>query len=114
MAETHTLTPTLTPRGEGQSDFTAACDEEIVSLVRRCMREVTGGNCTFADEDLAVLTTLAKWALEHGVPDELSPNIIPRAKAWLAGGDMVRASTRPEASFVYKAANLAKEEQNNG
>lgn len=90
-------------------NFDAACDAEIVALVRLRMHEVTGVNCGFADDDIAVLATLAKWALENGVPDELSPNIIPLAKAWLTSGSTAGAKIKPEASFVYKAVNRASE-----
>jgi hypothetical protein len=34
-------------------------DAEIVGDVRRHMHDVTGGNCTFADEDISVLASFA-------------------------------------------------------
>lgn len=48
-------------------------DREIVALLRSTAREVTGGNCAFADDDLLLLAHLAGRAIKAGLTDELNP-----------------------------------------
>jgi hypothetical protein len=74
--------------GETPPDCSAE-NSEIVGIARHVAKDVTGGNCTCADDDIRVLGGLAKWALQNGVPDELCPAVIYRAKKHLAGESMV-------------------------
>lgn len=64
---------------------TAGANSEIVGTVRRVAYEVTGGNCAFVEDDIRVLGALAKWAILNGVPDEICPSIIYKARKHLAG-----------------------------
>lgn len=48
-------------------------DREIVALVRSTARDVTGGNCVFADDDLRLLAHLAGRAISAGLTDKLNP-----------------------------------------
>ena len=64
---------------------TAHHDAEVVGLLRAAAKEVFGGNCGFVDDDLALLKACAVWAIKNGIPDDLNPGIIPRAKARHAG-----------------------------
>lgn len=56
----------------------------IVGELRESALRITGGNCTFADDDLAVLAHLAQRAVDAKLTDKLSPSIrknIARRKA---------------------------------
>lgn len=59
----------------------ADLDGCVTHYVRQSAEEVFAGNCTFVDDDLKLLTFCARWALQNGIPDELCPNIFPKAKA---------------------------------
>ena len=65
------------PSGEGYNADAAAMDAELdaelCGHVRRFAREITGGNCAFADDDLRVLAHLANRAVEAGLIDGLHP-----------------------------------------
>ena len=50
-------------------------DVEVVHWIREASREITGGNCAFVDDDLAILTHLAKRAIDAGLTDGLSPQV---------------------------------------
>lgn len=63
----------------------ADIDGCITSSLRDAAKQVFAGNCAFADDDLNLLRFCAKWALENGIPDDLCPNIFPKAKATLSG-----------------------------
>lgn len=63
----------------------ADLDGEITGYLRMAAKETFAGNCGFADDDLRVLTFCARWALANGIPDDLCPNIFPKAKAALRG-----------------------------
>lgn len=84
-----------------------ATAEEALGEISRITHETLGSTCGFADDNIKVLAALAVWALQNGVPDSISPNIIPRAKAWLAGEEMARAKISPMESFVWKAHDMA-------
>lgn len=68
-----------------EADHEAQANAEIVGDVRRLANEVTGGNCSFADDDIKVLAVLAKWAILNGCPDDIAPNILPKARHHLNG-----------------------------
>lgn len=51
----------------GDFDDEAACNAEIVGIVRQVTNEVTGGNCTFADADVRLLGRLAARAIRAGL-----------------------------------------------
>jgi hypothetical protein len=55
--------------------------DEVVGLVRQAAKRVTGGNCAFVDDDLAILTHLATRAVAAGLVDELHPKVAMRAVA---------------------------------
>jgi len=57
----------------------ADCNDEIVGMLRSAAKHVTGGNCSFADDDLNVLEHLALRAVEAGLTDGLHPNVAHRA-----------------------------------
>lgn len=42
-------------------------ENEIVCLVRDAAKRVTGGNCTFADDDVGLLAGLAERAIDAGL-----------------------------------------------
>lgn len=50
-------------------------DREAVRWIRKASREITGGNCAFVDDDLAILAHLAKRAVDAGLTDGLSPQV---------------------------------------
>lgn len=50
-------------------------DREAVRWIRKASREITGGNCAFVDDDLALLAHLAKRAVDAGLTDDLSPQV---------------------------------------
>ena len=59
----------------------ALVNPDITHEVRCAAKKVTGGNCRFADDDIAVLSHLAGRAVESGLTDQISesiqkPNII--------------------------------------
>jgi hypothetical protein len=64
----------------------ADLDGCITSYLRKAARETFAGNCAFADDDLKLLTFCARWALANGIPDDLCPEIFPKAKAALFEG----------------------------
>ena len=53
-------------------------NREIVLMLRDAAADVTGGNCAFADDDLAILTHLAHRAVRAGLTDRLNPQIVKR------------------------------------
>ena len=46
-----------------------ALHTDTINAVREAAKAVTGGNCTFADDDVAVLRTLAQRAVDAGITD---------------------------------------------
>ena len=54
-------------------------DAYMTSLVREASKAITGGNCTFADDDLRILAHLAKRAVKAGLTDTLPPAIAAKA-----------------------------------
>lgn len=62
----------------------ADLDGCVVGYVRDAAKKTFAGNCTFVDDDLHLITVCARWALLNGIPDEMNPEIIPKAKAHLA------------------------------
>ncbi len=59
----------------------ADLDGCVTHYLRKAAKETFAGNCAFVDDDLTLLTVCAKWALRNGIPDELCPDIFPKAKA---------------------------------
>lgn len=51
---------------------------EIVGEVRAAAKRVTGGNCSFADDDLAILEHLATRAVANGLTDRLNWSVTRR------------------------------------
>lgn len=78
-------------RSPEASAFLSDMDAEIVALVRKHAAELFAGNCAFADDDLDLMAACAKWALNNGVPDEINPQIIRKAKAHQRGEQDVPA-----------------------
>lgn len=56
-------------------------DAAICGAVRAAARRITGGNCTFADDDISVLELLAWAAVRAGFADELIPHMAEKAVA---------------------------------
>ena len=52
---------------------------DAVSEMRAASRQVLGGNCTWVDEDAAVLAAFANWAIENGAPRDICPAIFDSA-----------------------------------
>jgi hypothetical protein len=57
----------------------ANCSSEIVGELRQVAQDVTGGNCTGADDDLAILRHLALRAVSAGLVDGLHPSVARKA-----------------------------------
>lgn len=51
------------------------CNAEIVGMLREAAHRVFGGNCAFADDDLALLEHMAQRAADAGLTDGLSPDV---------------------------------------
>ena len=62
--------------GEGRDDFMGGC---ITGYVREAAKRVTGGNMTFADDDIRVLEVLAVRAVRAGLTDNLHPDVAATA-----------------------------------
>lgn len=73
----------------------AELDGCVVGYVRDAAKDTFAGNCTFVDEDLHLMTFCARWALENGIPDDLCPNIFPKAKAALRDEASQQAEDEP-------------------
>lgn len=65
----------------------------LTGLVREAAKEATGGNYTFADDDLTVLKFLAIAAIKAGLVDCLHPDIAAKAKALHGDGGAKPPST---------------------
>lgn len=72
-------------------DELALVEGEICSLVRSASKRVTGGNCTFVDDDIKVLEHLAARAVKAGLtdqlPDDIRANCARAALSAATGGD---------------------------
>jgi hypothetical protein len=66
-------------------------NDEVIGELRKQARDTFGGNCSFADDDLRLLTVCAQWAILNGIPEEINPQIIRKAKAHLSGEKEVYA-----------------------
>lgn len=55
--------------------FREDADAHISDLCRKWSKEITGGNCTFVDDDLRILAHLANRAVKAGLTDGLPPSI---------------------------------------
>jgi len=51
-------------------------NEEIVGMIRILAKEITGGNCTFADDDLQILAVLARERVSQVNFPALSGNMV--------------------------------------
>lgn len=54
----------------------AECNDEIVGMLRTAAKRVTGGNCTFADDDINILAELANRAVDAGLTEGLHPTVL--------------------------------------
>ncbi|QPQ55554.1 hypothetical protein IC614_02835 [Allosphingosinicella flava] len=59
-------------RLELQAGMCAQISEEMAPDVRGAAKRVFGGNCTFSDDDLAMLEHFAAWAVDQGYRAEIS------------------------------------------
>lgn len=65
-------------------------DAEVVHILREAAKRVTGGNCTWVEDDLAILERLAQRAVSAGLTDGLHAFVAAAAKAAaLADGEAV-------------------------
>ncbi len=64
----------MTP--EQISEIDKDADSYHVSLIRKFSKELMGGNCTFADDDLHILICLAHRALKAGLTDDLPESVL--------------------------------------
>lgn len=71
LADWNAAPRTLTAGEEGWRDTDASASTEIVMQLRELAKEVTGGNCAFADDDARLLALLAGRAIKHGLTDGL-------------------------------------------
>jgi hypothetical protein len=62
-------------QAEREKDYTGILTDEIVCEIRRFAREVTGGNCAFADDDLHILSNLALRAAKAGMVEGFKPEL---------------------------------------
>lgn len=58
-----------------------AINEALVHEIREAAHRVTGGNMTFADDDLRVLEMLAVTAVRAGLTEGLHPSVAETAVA---------------------------------
>ena len=71
------------------ADASGGMDACIIGALRESAVRVLGGNCAFADGDLALLTELARRAVTAGLTDGLHKSVlanIEKAAASKAGG----------------------------
>lgn len=54
-----------------EAEHEAMLDGEIVACVRAVARDITGGNCAFADDDVRLLGKLAALALDAGLHEQM-------------------------------------------
>jgi len=64
---------------EEVDEFNKMADESMTSAVRKYAKNF-GFNCTFADDDLHVMCSLANRAIEAGLTDHLNESISSRLK----------------------------------
>ncbi len=69
---------------------------ELCGLVREASNRTLGGNCSFADDDLAILEHLAGRAIAAGLTDSLAPDVRRNAERALA--EKTAAADTSEAS----------------
>jgi hypothetical protein len=62
-------------QAEREKDYTGILTDEIVCEIRRFARDVTGGNCAFADDDLHILSNLALRAAKAGMVEGFKPEL---------------------------------------
>lgn len=86
-------------------ETSASLAPDITRAAREAMKRITGGNCTFVDDDISVLELLAWGAIREGLAPELIPNMATKAgacfkthpftleKAAEDGGEAVHAPT---------------------
>lgn len=68
-----------TSRPRQVSEAIAFGNEDIVMAVRDAARQVTGGNCAYADDDVAILEHLAVRAVKAGLVEGLHPTVARKA-----------------------------------
>lgn len=59
----------------------AEMDAEACGWVREAAKRATGGNCSFADDDLHILEHLAMRAIDAGLTDGLHSHVAAKARA---------------------------------
>lgn len=67
------------PVEEGR-ELDPGLDADCVAIMRQTAREKLGFNCTFVDDDMAVLTHLAQRAVLAGLDSDFKPDMQRRFK----------------------------------
>jgi hypothetical protein len=74
----------------------AGLDACVIGALRESALRVFGGNCDFADDDLALLTELAERAVTAGLTDRLHKSILANiAKAAAKKAEGIEATEEP-------------------
>ncbi len=60
-------------------NFDQRLNAAVVNMLRKAAKDF-GFNCTFADEDLAIICSLANRAIKENLTDHLSENIRSRLR----------------------------------
>lgn len=76
---------------------------ELGGKVRRYSKEITGGNCAFADDDLNIIARLAINAVRAGLTSGISPAAAAKARArHFDGAERVHAQEDPQPVLTPK------------